>query len=228
MRIDPQHGEARMPFDLRCQGGDEGAVVAAQDGEERLRRNLRQPLRHLRPACFDVGSRIEVSEVGHLEPGQQPAVLGYGRDRCGQAANPLWRHGRPFAVNGRPVIRDAGHDDAGRFRRAAQQPTPWPEAVEVHRAPTGVRIGRSSGTFKIKSAPISKKAQKTEKMIGKPPGRPRIRGPALKGSSRNPPTNRAMIPDPAVAMLLNPMNSPASSAGITSWMKAQSTEKNKP
>src|SRR5258708_35763311 len=229
MRIDPQKGEAWVALDLRREGGYERAVVAAEHRQERRGRDLRQPVRNPRPSGLDVRSGVEVSDVDHAQPREQATGLRDRGYRGGQAAHPLRRQCRPFAIDRRPVVGDAGHDHVRGFRCAAHQAGPRLQAVQVHRANLGVvRTGRFSGTFKISNAPISSQAEKTAKMTGNPPGSPKIRGPALKGSSKKPPTNRAMIPDPAVAMLLKPMKSPASSTGITSWMKAQSTEKNKP
>src|SRR5258708_4111532 len=70
--------EARVAPDLRGEGGDEGAVVAAEYRQERRGRDLRQPVRNTRPPGLDVRPGVKVSDVGHAQPREQAAVLGNG------------------------------------------------------------------------------------------------------------------------------------------------------
>src|SRR5258708_22264076 len=150
-------------------------------------------------------------------------MLGEGRHARRELANSLRRQRGAIAVEGRAVIRDAGDHDVGAVDRVAGEAAPGQESGEVHLC----HVLRISGTFRMSTPPTSSQTKNTVKMTGYPPGRPSTLGPLLN-SRRNPPTKRAMTPEPAVAILLKPMNRPASPGGMMSWMKAQSTKKNSP
>src|SRR6266849_2476169 len=228
MCIDPQHGEIGVAPSLGGKSGDGRAVVSTQDGQKRRGRHFRQPVGHLRPAGLDVGAGVQVAHVVHLEPGKWASILGDGRHDCREVTDALRGQGGALAIDGRAVVGDAGDDDVGRLYGVSRQPTPGLEPLQVHLS-HDLRITGTffSGTLRIRRPPSRSQMKKTVNMTGYPPGRPRMLGPLLN-SSRNPPTKRAMTPEPAVAMLLKPMKSPASPEGMPSWMNAAPTEKKSP
>src|SRR6267142_3616937 len=209
MSIDPEDDDIWVALDLRGQRGDGGAVVAAKHGEQRVRRHPRQLIGHLRPAGLDVRSGVEVSQVVDLQPGEEPPVLGHRRHRRGEAADALGREGRALAVHGRAVVRNSSDDHVGGLWRAAGEASPRPQPIKVHRA-------LRSGTLRMLSDPITNQTTNTLNTTTNPPGRPRIRGPALNGSRSTPPAKTAMMPAPAVAMLEKPMYSPPWCPGMMS------------
>src|SRR5690242_9270103 len=199
MRVHPQDRKPGVASRLRRQGGDGGAVVAAEHGKEGIGRNLGEALHRPHPAGLDVPTGLEVAYVLHVQAGEQVAFLGHWRhDRRHRADRPRRDGGAP-AVHGRAVVGDPGDDDVR--RRASDETAPRLEAVQVQAHSTRLR----SGTCRMLSDPTTNHTTKTPNTTGKPPGRPRIWPCRLKMSSSGPPSASAMIPAPAVAMFENPM-----------------------
>src|SRR5260370_9379549 len=196
---------------LGGKGGDGCAVVSAEDGQKRRGRRFRQPVGQVRPAGLDVGPRVEVGHGVNPEPGQGARILGDGRHGRGELANSSRRQRSALTVDGRAVIGNAGDHDVGSVDWIAGQAAPGLESGEVH---LGHAL-RISGTFRMSRPPTNSQTKNTVNMTGYPPSRPSSLGPLLN-SSRKPPTKRAMTPEPAVAILLKPMNRPASPGGMMS------------
>ncbi len=128
--VDPEDLEARMPARLRRQRGDGGAVVAAQDGEQRARRNRGEAIGHDLPAGLDGRSDLEIAQIVDGEAREQVSLLGHRRHYRRQRPQAVRRVGRPFAVDGRAVVRDAGERHRSALGRAGQ-PSPRLEARDV-------------------------------------------------------------------------------------------------
>src|SRR5713226_865792 len=222
--IDPQHGQIGVAPSLCGKCRDRGAVIAAQHRQQSRGRDLRKLVGNPRPSRLDLRSYVEVAEIVHLETLERAAVFSDRWHDRRERADSRRGEGCSLSIHGRAVVRNPGHDNFCRFERAAGKAGPGHQSGEIdfiHRL-------FISGTLRMRRPPNNSQMKNTVNMTGYPPGRPSNFGPALNGSSRKPPMNRAMMPAPAVAMFVKPMNNPASPPGITSCMKAQSTAKNRP
>src|SRR5260370_33713438 len=97
------------------------------------------------------------------------ACLGAGGHHRRHAADRLRRERGALPIDGRTVVRDAGHDHVGRL--PAHQPSPRAQTVEDH--PPVL----FSGTFRMLSDPITTQPAKTPTTTATPPGRPSVHAP---------------------------------------------------